>query len=77
MQKSYLAQITFDDESVDADGRPIDLTWPDGSKFDLSWLDSPLNEDNRLVQEFLFRGVGNKYGIGLKVLSETETLATP
>jgi len=70
MRKSYLAEITFDDEAVDTNGEPVDLRWPDGSKFNVETLDSPLNSNNQLVEEFLFRGVGNKFGIGVKVINE-------
>jgi len=70
MRRSYLAEITFDDEAIDIDGGKVDLRWPDGSKFNPSVLDGPLNENNQLVEEFLFRGVGNRYGIGVRVREE-------
>jgi hypothetical protein len=70
MRKSYLAEIIFDDESIGIDGGKVDLRWPDGSKFDPATLDGPFNENNQLVQEFLFRGVSNRYGIGVRVIEE-------
>ena len=70
MRRLYLAEITFDEDAVDVNGEPVDLRWPDGSKFKVETLDGPLNDRNQLVEEFLFRGVGNKFGIGVKVLEE-------
>lgn len=72
MPKSYLAKITFDEDALDDRGRSIPLLWPDGSKFHLSTLDGPLNEDNHLVWELLWRGL-SRFGIGAEVLSEIKT----
>lgn len=72
MPKSYLARITFDENAVDDQGRGIPLRWPDGSDFRLSVLDGPLNQENVLVTEMLWRGLG-RFGIGAEVLGEVNS----
>lgn len=72
MRKSYLAKIIFDENAVDDQGRPIPLRWPDGSALRLSTLDGSLNEQNILIEELLWRGLG-RLGIGAEVLSEINT----